>query len=266
MRFGCCGSMIAPVSDPIGIQTVDHLARFGFDYVELSLAGMMDLPAPAFADLKHRLASVGLPCEACNNFFPARVRLTGSEACLPAALKYATAAMDRAADLSVQIIVFGSSGAKNVPPGFPIPDAFKQLVELLHHLGPLAHARGITIAIEPLNRLEANIINRASEGLTLLREVDHPHIQLLIDYYHLMLEHEDPDVLLTAGPAVRHLHLARIEGRAFPLQTDNAMRQFFRIVRRAGYVGRCSIEAYTQDFLAEAPRALRALKEAAHAT
>jgi D-psicose/D-tagatose/L-ribulose 3-epimerase len=252
--------MISP-ADPIGIAIVEDMARLGFDYIELSLAAMAALPEDDFAALARRIAQSGIPCEACNNFFPPHVRLTGPEARLPAALEYATAAMDRAARLGVQVIVFGSSGAKNVPAGFDMDAAWRQIVELLQAIGPLAQARGLTIAIEPLNRQESNLVNLAAEGLKLTREVRHPHIQLLVDYYHLMMEHEPPEMVTRAGGAVRHLHFARVEGRSFPRHADDAMRVFFREVRQAGYRGRCSIEAYTQNFVADAPPALQLLRE-----
>lgn len=261
MRLGCCGSMISPSSDPIGVGIVEDLARFGFDYIELSLAGMADLAEPDFAALARRVAASGIACEACNKFFPPRVRLTGAAASLAAALEYARPAMDRAARLGVQIIVFGSSGAKNVPAGFDMTAAGKQLVELLQHVGPLAQERGITIAIEPLNRQESNIINLASEGLELVRAVHHPHVQLLIDYYHLMMEHEDPAVIVRAGAAVRHLHVAQVERRTFPAHGDADLRRFFRSVGKAGCDARCSVEAYTTHFAGEAPLALQLLRE-----
>jgi len=261
MRLGCCGSMISPATDPIGIGIVEALAGMGFDYVELSLAGLMALPQRAFDDVARRIERSGIRCEACNNFFPARVRLTGAEARLPAAVAYATAALERAARLGVGVIVFGSSGAKNVPAGFDPGAAWQQIVELLGNLGPPAEARGITIAIEPLNRRESNLVNLAAEGLRLVREVNHPNIQLLVDYYHLMVEGEAPEIVAGAGAALRHLHVARVEERAFPTQPDHGIRRFFQLVRQAGYGGRCSIEAYSRDFAAEAPQALRLLRE-----
>jgi len=254
--------MISPESDPIGIEIVETLAEMGFDYIELSLAGLMALPEAAFADAARRIEFSGIRCEACNNFFPAPVRLTGAAASLPAAVEYALAAMDRAAHLGVRVIVFGSSAAKNVPAGFDQGTAWKQIVELLATLGPPAEVRGITIAIEPLNRKESNIVNLASEGLRLIREVNHPNVQLLVDYYHLMMEREDPAIIAEAGASLRHLHLARVEGRAFPLQPDEGFSRFFQCVRQIGYAGRCSVEAYTHDFAADAHQALRMLREA----
>ena len=55
----------------------------------------------------------------------------------------------------------------------------------------------------------------------------------------------------------------RLEGRAFPLEADADMRRFFELVRGSGYDGRCSIEAYTTEFAADAARALPMLREVA---
>jgi D-psicose/D-tagatose/L-ribulose 3-epimerase len=261
MHFGCCGSMISPADDPVGIRVAGAMAEIGFDYIELSLSDIVALPEPSFAALAQRLEKSGIACEACNNFFPARIRLTGPEARMEPAIEYACRALDRAARLGARVIVFGSSGAKNVPAGFPEPDAWRQIAALLRQLGPLAADHSITIAIEPINRLESNIVNLAAEGLRLVREVGHPNIQLLIDYYHLMMEMENPAIIQEAGPAIRHLHFAQVEGRLFPRKREASYARFFESLIASGYQGRCSIEAFTQDFAADARRALGVLRE-----
>jgi D-psicose/D-tagatose/L-ribulose 3-epimerase len=264
MRFGYCGSMISPATDPIGIESIESAMEAGFDYVELSLSDCTALPEDRFAALVRRLDGSGIRCEACNNFFPRTVRLTGAEARLPVALDYAGLALDRAARLGARIVVFGSSGAKNVPVGFPQASAWSQLVDLLLHLGPVAGSRDITIAIEPLHRLESNIVNLAAEGLRLAREVNHPNIQLLIDYYHLSMEHEAWEIIAQAGEAIRHLHFAQVEGRRFPSEQNSAdYTRFFETIRSTRYSGRCSIEAYTDDFPGDARRALGVLRRIA---
>jgi len=261
MRFGCCGSMISPAADPIGIEVIDSLAEIGFDYIELSLRDLAALPETAFNELSRRVAGSGIGCEACNNFFPAPVRLTGTDANPGAALEYARKAMARAARLGADTVVFGSSAARNVPDGFPHDAAWRQLVELLRNLGALAEGCGMTIAIEPLTKLESNIINLASEGLLLGRAVDRPSVRLLVDYYHLTLEKEDPSVILQAGADVRHVHIAKVDGRVFPREKDGGLVRFFSCLRQIRYGGKCSVEAYTDDFRPDARRALRILKE-----
>lgn len=260
MRFGCCANMVATGPDGIGLELVELLAELGYDYIELSLAHMMALSEAEFRALGQRVARSGIRCEACNNFFPPTVRLTGDAVDWLRVQDYTGRALSRAAELSVQTVVFGSSSAKNVPEGFPLPRAWEQIVETLRMVDPIAAEHGITIAIEPLNRLESNIVLTAREGLALARQVDRPRIKLLVDYYHMTLEDESPDILLKAGPEVRHIHFARAEGRTFPAEMETGYRVFFANLKKIGYEGRVSVEAYTTDFASDAPRALAVLK------
>ena len=252
--------MISPDRDPIGVDIVESLAEMQFDYIELSLAHMTALAEPAFSDLVKRVERSGIACEACNNFFPAKIRLTGPEADRSIALDYAGRAFERAERLGAKIIVFGSSGAKNVPSGFPYDDAWRQIVELLRALGPLAEAHGLTIAIEHLNRKESNIVTLAAEGMRLSREVDHPNVRLLIDFYHLGQEHEDLGVLAEARSEIRHIHFAEVQKRIFPVDEQRDYVTFFEGLRRIQYDARCSIEAFTDDFATDAARGLATLK------
>jgi len=262
MRFGCCGNMITPETDPLGASIVEEAARSGFDYVELSLRDIMNLPEADWRDLRALLDHAGLPCEACNNFFPPHLRLTGPPADLRAALEYGRSALERAAGIGARLVVFGSSGARNVPEGYDMDSALAQLAGLLAGLGPCAAELGIVIAVEPLRRLESNIINRLEEALRLVDGVGHPSIRVLVDSYHLQAEAEDPAVIALAGAAVRHVHVAEGEGRRFP-SGPGALRPLFAELKRIGYDGRCSIEAYTEDFSTDARRALGFLKELA---
>ena len=160
-----------PTGTRSGIESVETAAALGFDYIELSLAHLAGLTAGGFAEVSARMARSGLRCEACNNFFPSRLRLTGPAADLGGALEYAGAAMARAASLGVEVIVLGSSGAKNVPEGFPAEAARAQLLELLGGLAPLAARHGITIVLEPISRPEANFITLAAEALSVVQAV-----------------------------------------------------------------------------------------------
>jgi D-psicose/D-tagatose/L-ribulose 3-epimerase len=251
--------MVSP-ADPLGADIVEQLAELGYDYIELSLRDLVAQSDAAFARLEARLLRAGVPCEACNNFFPADIRLTGPAADLPAALRYARAALTRAARLGVSVVVFGSSGARNVPAGFDPAAAWAQLRELLVALGPVAEDLNLTVAIEHLNRGESNIVNTIAEGWRLAQEVAHPRIRVLADAYHVRQEHEDPAVLRAIG-RIAHVHVAQRAERLFPSGDDAALAAFFTELRATGYAQRCSIEAYTQDFAADAARGLRVCRE-----
>jgi len=256
LRFGCCGSMIAPAADPIGLAIVEDLAAFGYDYIELSLRDLAVLPTPTLTAHLVRLQRSGLACEVCNNFFPPEIRLTGPAADLGTALRYAEHALATAAHVGASVIIFGSSGARNVPAGFPHDHAWSQLRTLLTALAPLAERQGLTIAIEHLNRGESNILNSVSEIARLAHEVAHPRVRLLLDAYHLLVEHEPLAILAQVAPAIAHVHVAQGIDRLFPAGTDAPLAAFFAALRATGYAQRYSVEAYPRDFITDAPRAL----------
>jgi sugar phosphate isomerase/epimerase len=264
MRIGYCTNLIATQTDGTGGEWIEKGQESGFDYVELPLAQIVNLDDREFSSLKERVDLSRLKCEACNNFFPAGIRLTGNAVDYGKIEEYLDKALERAAQLEVKVIVFGSPKSKNVPEGYPRDKAWSQLVELLKTIDPLVRAKGITIVIEPLCKLESNIINTVAEGLQLFRAVDRENIKLLVDYYHLVVEREDPEILLGAGRSIKHVHFANPAGRLYPVEAEDGYIRFMNLLKRIGYEDRVSVEAYTKDFSHDAKRSVEILRQLVH--
>lgn len=239
--------MLGNEAEPIGRSYITAAKEAGYDYVELPLAQIMDLDRAEFEGLLMQLEESGIRCEACNNFVPASVRLTGEDVQPERVKTYLQAAVDRASRLGAETIVFGSSGAKNVPEGFSHERAWEQIAEALGWADAFTSAAGIRIAIEPLNRKESNIILNLTEGEAMMRASGAPSVHLLVDYYHFAMEKEDLDTLRKVLPHVAHVHFAEPEGRCFPEQKKESYRLFFETLRNGGYDGRVSVEAYTSE-------------------
>jgi D-psicose/D-tagatose/L-ribulose 3-epimerase len=248
----------------VGLKGLETAKAAGFDYVELGVSEIAALSDADFDAALERVKQVGVPTPNANLFLPGSIRLTGPEATDPEQqMAYVSKAFARLNRLGVKIVCFGSGGARRVPEGFPKEEAFKQLVVFGKRIAPEARKNGITVAIEPLRRQESNIINTAREGFELVKAVGDPNFELLIDFYHLASEKEDPAIILEARDHIRHLHMANPQGRVFPLdwgEFDYA--PFFANLRQIGYAGRISIEASSKDIPAEAPRAITLLRRA----
>lgn len=258
MKIGCCVNMVAEDAAGIGIDRIETLAALGYDYVELPLAQMMALDDAAYEALVQRVEASGLKCLANNNFFPATMRLTGPETTPTDELEaYIKRGIQRALRLGSKSIVFGSSGAKNIPAGFAYDTAWNQVVDVLRLVDKCIDGRDICIAIEPLNKLESNMILTAVEGLTLVKAVDRPHIRLLVDFYHLSMEHEDVAIIGEAAKYLQHMHIANPVGRVWPKAGDGATySDFIGALAQAGYDGCISIEAFSDDFDTDAKEAI----------
>jgi sugar phosphate isomerase/epimerase len=264
MKFGCCGSMIAPESDKTGIEIVESLAGIGYDYIELSLRDLMELPDATFSQLKSRIKASGILCESCNNFMPKHLKVTGNSVNTATVLSYAEEAMERAAEIGAKTIVFGSTMVRDIEWDFDYNVAFGQMADILHPMGELAAGYDMIVAIEHVNRIDGNIFTSIPETLSLVRTVNHPHIRLLIDYFHMQIEHETAREVLYAGDFVRHIHFARLYKRMFPrdIREDENYIPFFNVLKQIGYDYRISIEADTDDFHVDAASSLAFLKSA----
>lgn len=250
------------------LQSIETLAAFGFEYAEPGLSLTLALAPDALASARARVASSGLRVETMNWFLPGtEIKLTGPEADPAKIRSYVEKALELAESFGAKVIVFGSPGARTVPDGFPRDKAWAQLKEFLRTCGDVIQSRGygMLIGIEALRRPETNIINSVAEALKLAREVNHPKIRLIVDFYHLAFENEDPAVILEARDMIVHLQIADPRERTFPTDETGEPRygMFFTNLRKIGYQGRISIEANSKDVEKDARASIAFLKRMA---
>ncbi len=246
-----------------GLKGIDAAKAAGFEYVELATSEIAALSDTDYEAAVARVAQLGLPTPVANLFLPATLKVTGPDVNRDEQTRYVRRAFERLSRIGIHLVVFGSGGARRVPDGFGKDEAFAQLVDFSRRAAVEAKGHDITIAIEPLRRQETNIINSAAEGLDLVKAVNHPNFELMIDFYHLASEGEDPAVVLRAPEHIRHLHMANPRGRVFPLAWDEFdYAPFFANLRAIGYSGRISVEATPKDLPSEAPRAIALLRRA----
>ncbi|QDU85429.1 Xylose isomerase-like TIM barrel [Planctomycetes bacterium Pla163] len=245
-----------------GPDRAPALARAGADFVEL--ACQRDLAGSwSSTELRERLdalRALAVPARAANSFLPGRLRCTGPNADHDAVLDEARMVFERAHAVGIDTVTFGSAAARTPPDGYAHADAELQLVALLARLAEPAREAGVVLCLEPLQRSETDFVNRVSEGLRLVRAVDHDHVRLTADLFHMAREDEGADVLVRAAPYVHHLHVAENEGRRAPGVHGDDFVPALRALVAAGFRGRVSVECRFVDFDAELPRALSTLR------
>ena len=248
--LGACG----------GLDRAAGIQAAGGGYLEWKVAhGLIpDQPESAWQENLAKAEACPIPIRACNSFLPGSHRSTGPDADHEKVLRYAETAFRRAGRIGVEIIVFGSSGSRRLPEGFPREKAVEQFTRLLRQMGPMAEQHGITVVIEPLRRKEDNFINTVIQGAEIVELADHPNIRLLADFYHMLQNGEDPEDLKKVGHLLRHCHIAEKEQRTAPGVKGDDFRPFFAALKETGYRGRISIEGkWKVEQLPEAYRTIR---------
>jgi sugar phosphate isomerase/epimerase len=253
VRIGYCG----PLKD------IDAVKAAGFDYMEVRTSEVAALSDADYEKLALRLKELALPVPAAYWFVPAEVKVTGPNVDKARQKDYLQRALDRTSRLGVRLIVFGSSGARQVPEGFDKKEAFAQLVDFGKRAGAAARSRNITIAIEPQRREESNIVNNVGEALAWVEAVNDPNVQLMIDYYHFSVEKEDPAIIPKVKAHLRHLHMANPNQRVMPLDWgEYDYAPFFAALRGIGYDRLIGLEASTKDLKADGPKSVALLRRA----
>lgn len=251
MRFGCCG----------GLDKARVIQDAGYNYIEPAVGTVKpEQSDEEFEPVREAFQALQIVPEAWNCLLPGDLKVTGPEVDGYRLERYIRAAFRRIEELGGEIVVFGSGGARRVPDGFDREEAGHQIVQFLTMAGQVAGIHGITIAIEPLNSNESNIINSVTEAIQIAEDVGHPFVKVLADLYHMDEDSEPLDDLFRAGDDLVHTHTADT-GRLYPGSGSYPNDEFLRILKGMGYDDRMSVECVFQDFETECRKALEYLRE-----
>lgn len=79
-------------------------------------------------------------------------------------------------------------------------------VDNLHQAVRRAEALGVTLALEPLNRFETDMINTVDQAISLVDEVGHHRLKILLDTFHSNIEEKDiPASIVKLGDRLVHI-------------------------------------------------------------
>ena len=226
-----------------GIDDLGKAERWGFDYLEPAAAAVAAMSTDEFESARRQVLASRLRCRRFNSLIRT-MQVVGPNANLDAVSSYLDLALDRCRQLGAQVVVWGSASSRNIPEGRSREQTWQEIMRFLRRAGDIAQSHELVIGIEPLRGQESNIINTGAEALRLVEEVKHPRVKMIIDYYHLRVENESPEILLRAREHIVHLHFANPNGRRWPHAADEdpAYGRFFQLVKQIGYTGGLSIE------------------------
>jgi sugar phosphate isomerase/epimerase len=218
--------------------------QYGYDYFEPSAASVAAMSEAEFNSFRDEVKASKINCRSFNILFSRGQKIDGPIVDLPAIMKYLDTTFARCKECGAKVIVWGSSGSRNVPEGYSRDAAWDQIRTYLKQAGDVAKKHDVVIGIEFLRHQESNIINTGAEALRLLTEVGHPNVRMIVDYYHLATEKEDPDIIRKAKDHIVHMHFANPAGRRWPHSPgeDPGYAGFFKAVKDIHYQGGLSIE------------------------
>jgi D-psicose/D-tagatose/L-ribulose 3-epimerase len=213
--------------------TFEQLRQIGFEGVEIPI---FDSEVDKYAALGERLRALELEPLAV----AARSALDQAEA-----MAEARATLDCAQALGASLICGPLEAPLGVFTGTgPTEDEKRGTVEYLQEIAPYAEERGVTLALEYLNRFEMYLVNTAADLAAIVREVDHPRIRMMYDTFHAHIEEKGPrSALHDCADVLVHVHLSEND-RSTPGTGQVAWDETFTGLREIDYEGWVCIEAF----------------------
>jgi D-psicose/D-tagatose/L-ribulose 3-epimerase len=120
----------------------------------------------------------------------------------------------------------------------------RRCVDGLREAGDHAAAAGVTLAVEPLNRFESDVLCTTQQAVELLDTVDHPAVRMMLDTFHMHMEESSiAEAILLAGSRVAHFQ-ANENHRGFPGTGATDWVSVCRALHQIGYAGPISLEPF----------------------
>jgi D-psicose/D-tagatose/L-ribulose 3-epimerase len=117
--------------------------------------------------------------------------------------------------------------------------------ESLREAGEHAGERGVTLAVEVLNRFETDLCNTVEQGLDLCERIGLDNVGLLLDTFHMNIEEKDiAAALRSAGPRLKHFHACEND-RGAPGSGHVEWDAVLPVLHELGYDGQLVIESFT---------------------
>lgn len=214
----------------------------GYDGVEIPV---FDGDAEHYADLSNMLADIGLDCTAVTAMGDPGMNLIGNEDARRKGIDHMRSVLDRTQALGASLICgplhstlghFSGEG--------PSAEEIEHAITVQREIGDLAAERGITIALEALNRFECYLVNTMDGLAALIHQIGHPNIRGMYDTFHANIEEADPIGALTRNiDVVAHIHISEND-RGVPGRGNIPWAETYAAIRESGYDGWLTIEAF----------------------
>lgn len=235
--------LASPFTDSDG-SAFRYVADTGFDVIEVCIEDPAVLTAPFLVE---QAAATGLSVGICGAFGPDRDLSHEDPDRRRSGIDYVKHCVDLAHAVGSPHVagpMYSATGKTRMLP--PEERAKQRLLaaESIREVADYAGERGVTLAVEPLNRFETDLVNTMEQGLELCSLTGRSNVGLLIDTFHMNIEEKSlRDAIHLAGERIFHVQVSEND-RGTPGSGHVPWTEFFTALRDVDYRGQIVIESF----------------------
>lgn len=187
--------------------SLNRLKACGYDSVEF--AGEPDtLDAQECAGL---LRQYGLRADSMCGIYTSQRDLTAEGALGRQAIDYIHKCVDFGHTIGTRVLIVVPSpvGRLTPPADIPMERLWENAVNNIRAAADYAQQKNMYLAIEAINRYETFFANTMEKAYKMARDINHPHVGVMADTFHMNLEEADMErSLRMVADKLLHVHLA----------------------------------------------------------
>jgi D-psicose/D-tagatose/L-ribulose 3-epimerase len=229
------------------LHLLSKAKSMGFDIVEIPIEAETDLDYAKAAEVYKQL---GLKCIVCAVMGARRDPAHEDEAIQKGGVAYLKHLIDAVAVMGGSLVagpVYAAVGRQWQATPEQRKRDLERCAKNLKEVARQAEAKGVTIAIEPLNRFETSFINLTEQAVELMRMIGSPSVKLMIDTFHGNIEEKSlGKAIELAGQDLVHLH-ANENDRGTPGSGHVAWAEIAAALKKIKFSGSLSIESFTTE-------------------
>ena len=219
--------------------SIARLARFGYDGVDL----VGEPSRYNAAEVRELLQKYNISASSlCAVFNTERDFVSADPTIRRQAVDYVKECVDFAKAVGAHSISVQASACMKTVAQALFEQEWQWAVEGLRAAGEYALTANVRLTLEAWNRYETHFINRLSQALKMVNEIDLPNVGVMGDTYHMNIEETDmAEALREVGDKLYYLHIAD-SNRAAPGRGHIDFEPIARALRDINYDGWVSME------------------------
>jgi len=242
MKYAAHSLMWTPEFTEKDLHLFDRLKGMGFDGIEIHTNHPETLPKKK---IKEKMNETGMKCTFTATLGKNTNIISPDKEKRKAGVEFLKERIDIASELGSDVlggVIYAAWG--EFTGKVRTKEEWSYSKESLLEAAQYAQEKGVVLALEPVNRYETYFLNIAEDARKLVEEINHPHVRIHLDTYHLNIEEESfYEAIKMAGEYLYHLHLCE-NNRGIPGTGHVAWSDVFKALKEIKYDRWAVVESF----------------------
>ena len=235
--------LVSPFTDQ-DVDQFDVAKEMGYDLIEVCIEDPGVVSAEALKEASER---TGLPVSICGAFGPDRDVSHEDPQKRRQGIDYLKLCVDIAQAVGSPHVagpMYSATGKARLLPPEERRQQRQWAADSLREVADYASERGVTLAIEPLNRFETDLVNTVEQGLELCELIGRDNVGLMLDTFHMNIEEKHiGEAITSAGDKVFHFQVSEND-RGTPGSGHVPWSETFEALKSIDYQGSIVVESF----------------------